>query len=267
MMCRRTNIPGILPLLLKVAGVACAVLLAEGAAGAAHGLRASNTQRELVSRAISTNQPAWYGAVYAERKGLRLLGRTSFSEDNGRTWAPFTWRPDFSATLPYGYRRDPITGVCDPRSGRLIVLFNALDTPGLDPKAHEPAIAQRTYYLRYRVSNDGGRTWLFDEPIIQAGAFEARHPIDGVWVGTNAIYLGDLGCIPIVTRSGTILVPTQMTPLGPDGTLWNPSGGHTFTDVRVLSGIWTPQARLNWTVSEPVRGDPKRTTRGLIEPT
>jgi hypothetical protein len=176
-------------------------------------------------------------------------------------------RPDFNAGLPRGYRREPVTSALDPSTGRLITIINAMDTPGLDPNLVEPPVAQETYYLRYRVSADGGQSWQFDEPIVQGGNFAARHPFDGIWVGKNAIYLGDLGCLPIVTRAGSVLVPAQITPLGPDGKLWNPGGGWTYTDVLVLIGTWTNGNRLSWRASQRVVGDPKRTTRGVIEPT
>jgi hypothetical protein len=35
----------------------------------------------------------------------------------------------------------------------------------------------------------------------------------------------------------------------------------------VLIGTWTDGDRLQWTMSQRVQADPKRTTRGLIEPT
>jgi hypothetical protein len=73
--------------------------------------------------------------------------------------------------------------------------------------------------------------------------------------------------VPLVTRAGKILVPAQTTPLGPDGKLWNPSGGNTYTDVLVLIGTWTNGQHLTWRTSQHVTGDPKRTTRGVIEPT
>ncbi len=176
-------------------------------------------------------------------------------------------QPDFVSILPHGYRRQPATSGLDPLTGRLITLFNALDTPGLDPSIREPRVAQETYYLRYRVSTDQGKTWRFDEPIVQSGNFTALHPFEGVWIGTNAIYLGDLGCIPLVTKAGKVLVPAQTTLLGPDGKLWNPGGGYTYTEVVVLIGTWTNGQRLTWRASQRVAGDPKRTTRGLIEPT
>ena len=228
---------------------------------------ASDGCLRIVSRTVTTNQPGFLGAVYAEPRGVRLLAPAQVSADNGRTWSPLVWRPDFAANLPHGYRREPVTAVLDRHTRRFVVLFNALDTPGLDPNAIEPPIAQQTYYLRYRVSQDGGRSWLFDQPIIQTGAYDVMHPLDGVWVGRNAIYLGDAGCIPLVTRKGKVLVPAQMTVVGPDAKLLNPAGGWTYTEVVVLIGTWAKNRRLTWTVSERVCADPARTTRGLIEPT
>lgn len=233
-----------------------------------HLTAATNTAcLRIVSRTVTTNQPGFLSAAYAEPRGVRLLGPAKVSEDNGRSWSPLIVKPDFTANLPHGYRREPVTAVCDRRIGRFVAMFNALDTPGLDPNAVEPPIAQQTYYLRYRVSQDGGRTWLFDEPILQTGAYDAKHPVAGVWVGTNAIYLGDAGCLPIVTRKGRVLVPAQVTVVGPDGKLFNPAGGWTYTEVVVLLGTWTKSGHLTWTVSQQVCGDPARTTRGLIEPT
>jgi hypothetical protein len=221
----------------------------------------------VVSRVVSSNQPPSYGSLYVERTGLRLLGRNQVSADNGRTWSRLAPIPDFTSGLPEGYRREPVTSAFDPLTARLLTVVNALDTPGLDPRTHEPPLAQRNYYLRYRVSEDGGRTFLFDEPIMRTGRIDARNPIEGVWVGTNAIYLGDVGCLPLFTPSGHVLLAAQTTPVGADGKLYNPMGGHTYTEVVVLIGTWTDPGRLKWAVSQRVRGDPARTTRGLIEPT
>jgi len=235
--------------------------------GAESGDPAARPCLQVVSRNVTTNRPGFLGAEYAEPRGARLVGPAMVSDDNGRSWSPLVWKPDYASGLPHGYRREPVTSVCDPRTGRLLFLFNSLDTPGLDPNAVEPPIAQETYYLRYRVSTNGGRTWLFDEPIIQAGDYDAKHPVAGVWVGTNAIYLGDVGSLPIVTRQGDVLVPAQLTVVGPDGRLFNPAGGHTYTEVVVLIGQWTKDGRLRWSASDRIRGDHTRTTRGVIEPT
>jgi hypothetical protein len=121
--------------------------------------------------------------------------------------------------------------------------------------------------LRYTVSNDAGKSWLFDDPIVQAGDYTFQNPFDGINIGKNSIYLGDLGSIPIVTKKGKILVPAHTTLAGPGGELLNPGGGHTYTDVVVLIGTWTEGNKLSWKASQRVVGDPKRSTRGMIEPT
>lgn len=246
----------------------CAVFWLAGAtlAAAAQPPAVSSSLR-LVSRDLSPETPGWHNALYFQRAGSCLRSGDRVSADNGRTWTAEPMQPDYASGLPQGYRRSPVTSVLDPFAGRLITIVNALDTPGLDPKVQEPAVAQQTYYLRYRVSAGAGRNWLFDEPVVQAGPFSARHPFEGVWIGTNSIYLGDLGCIPLVTGAGKVLIPTQTTPAGADGKLWNPSGGYTYTDVLVLIGTWTNGQRLTWHASRRVVGDPNRTTRGLIEPT
>jgi hypothetical protein len=227
----------------------------------------SSSSVRLISRSLTPKVPGWYNAVYLEQTGANLRSGDNVSTNNGRTWKAELMQPDFVSGLPHGYRRDPVTSALDPFTGRLITILNALDTPGLDPTLNEPPVAQETYYLRYRVSADSGKSWRFDAPLVQAGDFTPQHPFEGVWVGKNAIYLGDLGSIPIVTRAGKVLVPAQTTPLGPDGKLWNPSGGHSYTDVLVLIGTWTNDQRLSWHASQRVTADPKRTTCGLIEPT
>ena len=233
---------------------------------------AEQTSREtaslrVVSRRTAKDRPPVHGAIYASPDGVRLVGRGHVSEDNGRTWAPHRPTPDFKAGLPHGYRREEVTSVVDPNNGRLVLIVNALDTPGLDPKAIEPRISLSTYYLRYRVSEDAGRTWRFDEPIVHEGDFAPDRPFEDVRIGTNALFLGDAGSIPLVTRGGRILVPIQATMLGEDGKLWNPTGATTFTDVFVAIGSWSDGSRLRWRASKRVQVDPGRSTRGLIEPT
>ncbi len=223
----------------------------------------------LVSRVVTKDRPGFYGAIHAEPTGGRLINpsATNVSHDHGRAWNRVSPTPDFAKGLPYGYRRNPVTSVFDPKNRRLVTIVNALDTPGLDPKIGEPPVALKTYYLRYRVSKDAGRTWLFEEPIVQAGKYTMRHPLDDLWIGKNSIFLGDCGSIPIVTRTGRILVPAQMTLAGKDGELANPGGGWTYTDVVMLIGTWADADRLTWKTSQRIKGDPKRSTRGVIEPT
>ncbi len=235
------------------------------------GARAAESESDrprIVSFETDAAQPPLYGAIYSEPLGLRLISAGYASDDNGRRWTEHQTTPDFSAGLPFGYRRERGTAVLDSRNGRLLVLFNSLDTPGLDPKAIEPPISLNEYYLRYRVSGDGGRTWMFDERINHTGRdFSDKHPFDGIELGKNSLFLGDNGCAPLVTRTGRILVPAQATILGPDGKLLNPLGQTTFTDVFVILGKWRDDGRIEWTASPRVNVDVSLSTRGMIEPT
>jgi hypothetical protein len=219
------------------------------------------------TKVISLQTPDFHNAVYVEKRGSRLLSGNRISEDNGKTWNDYLYKPDFNSELPHGYRREKTTSVLDPNTGRLVTIINSLDTPGLDPDIIEPPVAQYTYYLRYMVSEDGARSWLYDEPIIQKGNFTAENPFEGINIGQNSIYLGDIGSIPVVTKQGYILVPAQTTLAGSDGKLFNPGGGFTYTDVLILIGSWKDDGKLSWNISERVQADPARSTRGLIEPT
>jgi hypothetical protein len=79
--------------------------------------------------------------------------------------------------------------------------------------------------------------------------------------------IGDTTCRPIRTRRGDILVPVQVTPVGPDGEYHNPGGGNTYHDSAVLIGRWTSGDRISWDISEYVSNDPALSTRGALEPT
>lgn len=217
------------------------------------------------SRDISSTRSLYYNSVYV---GPSILRSGDFvSDDNGKSWVQKPMKPDFSSGLPFGYRRGVVTSVFDNKTDKLIAIVNAMDVPDLDPDIFEPPIAQETYYLRYRVSEGGKDKWLFDEPIIHEGDFTPKNPLPGIFIGSNSIYVGDVGSIPIVTKEGKILVPVQTTPLGPDGKLWNPAGGHTYTDVVVLIGQWINESKIRWEMSERIKGDPSKSTRGMIEPT
>ncbi len=190
-----------------------------------------------------------------------------YSDNNGATWKKKPMTPDYRSGLPYGFRRDPVVSVLDKNTKRIITFINALDVKDLDPNIIEPPIGEEAYYLRYRVSADGGNSWSYDEPVIQEGDFTLHQPFPDVTIGKNSIYIGDVGSIPLVTRKGKILLPVQNAPLGDDGKLWNPYKTTTYTDVAVLIGTWKKNGKLSWTMSGRVKGDPARSTRGMIEPT
>lgn len=222
----------------------------------------------LKSETLDAHDPR-HGAVYQNPTGLQMVGPRGFSPDNGRTWQPMEAGPDFDADLPWGYRRTPHNLWLDPVSGNLLRLLNCMDTAGKDPTVHEPDWEWQSYYLRYRVSRDGGSTWLFDEPVVLDGdEYSPRHPLTGVYIGKNSFFLGDSGCQPIRTADGAVLVPIQFPPLADDGEgLYNPGGGWYWLDSAVLIGQWADGGRIRWEMSEPISGDPDRTARGLYEPT
>lgn len=221
----------------------------------------------VVHREISAAASPYYGAIYADRTDNRLISSSRQSDDNGESWHPLGSQTPLGQGLPHGYRRSPVTALLDPNNNWVLWIVNALDTPDLDPQAVEPPIAQETYYLRYRVSQDGGRSWLRDEPIVGAGKYDAEHPFDDLWIGRNAIYLGDRGCRPITTRDGRILVPAQMTILDASGELYQPPQAFTYTAAVVLIGQWTSDGSITWRSSPRVAGDAALSCRGMIEPT
>jgi hypothetical protein len=184
------------------------------------------------------------------------------SQDNGRTWSELSARPAWEST-PEGVRRATfMPGFVDPRRDWLLEMGNECLLP------HDDAMeAMERNFLRYRVSSDGGRSWAVDEPVIHTGDFTAEHPFPGVFIGRNSIMLGDMGSHPIRTCAGQILVPAQITPLGPDGRYHNPGGGLSYHEAAVLIGTWRRDGRIDWEISERVANDPARSTRGCIEPT
>lgn len=186
-----------------------------------------------------------------------------FSDDNGRTWSvPIEWPTKFAAPGGTG-RRHPKIGFLDPHTGRFLTFW----TEGVLP-TDNPLEGMRQWGLMYAVSDDGGRTERVCEPIVQdEPGYDATHPLPGVVRGRTCVMIGDLTCCALALADGTILVPVQATPAGPDGFYHPPKGALTFTDVLVLRGRWKPDGRLSWTASARVSCDPRRSTRGMIEPT
>ncbi|UUO07825.1 glycoside hydrolase [Blastopirellula sp. J2-11] len=221
----------------------------------------------IVSREVTATASPFYRAIYADATTNRLVSSSWQSDDNGATWSPIRSHHALTRGLTPGFRRNPTTATLDVKRNCVISIVNSLDTPELDPTINEPPIAQKTYYLRYRLSTDGEKSWLCDNPIVGVGDFDAQHPFPDLWIGKNAIYLGDNGCAPIVTRSGRVLVPAQMTALDKGGELYKPPKAHTYTEAAILIGDWTVDDRLAWRMAPRVAGDISQTVRGLIEPT
>jgi len=184
------------------------------------------------------------------------------SRDHGRAWtAPAEMRT--GERRPEGMlRRHPRCGFVDRRSGRYIEFWMEGVLPSDDPLE-----GLRNWNIYYRVSHDGARTFGPTRQVIHAGAeFDARHPLPGVWTGKNSAMLGDMSCVPVAAHDGRILLPIEISPLGADGKLYNPTGGYTYTDAALLHGRWQGD-RLDWEMSDSIQGDPARSTRGMVEPT
>lgn len=221
----------------------------------------------IIDREVTAGASPYYRAIYADAANNRLLSSSWQSDDNGGTWKASRSHHALARGLTPGFRRNPVTATLDGGRNTIVSIVNAMDTPNLDPKINEPPIAQKTYYLRYRLSHDGGVSWVCDDPIVGSGDLSPTHPFEDLWIGKNAIYLGDNGCAPIITRSGRVLVPAQMTVLDDRGELLLPPKAHTYTEVAVLIGQWTADNRLAWRMPPRVQGDTSQTIRGLIEPT
>ena len=185
----------------------------------------------------------------------------SYSPDNGATWTPPQPRTVFRRTAEGVKRWYVQPAFTDAAAGMSLemVLEGTLPTD-------DPLEGMKHWYPAYRTSRDGGRTYAANEQVIQEG-FDAERPFEGLRVGRNGAMIGDLSCRPIRTRAGEILAPICVSPVGPDGAYYNPGGGYTYHDAAVLIGRWLPDGRIAWRVSEYVRNDPERSTRGCDEPT
>ena len=125
----------------------------------------------------------------------------------------------------------------------------------------DPIEGMRQWNIYYSVDGKGSYQ------LIQHGReFSATHPLPGIYTGKNCVMLGDVPCLPMSRKDGTILLPVETTPLGPDGTLYNPTSGYTYTDVAVVHARWKGK-HLEWQTADPIKGDPGRCTRGMDEAT
>ena len=185
------------------------------------------------------------------------------SSDNGATWGPeVNWPTEFAAEGGTG-RRHHRGCYLDPATGRVLMLWSEGVLPGDDPLE-----GMWRWTLHSVVSHDSGATFPINEQIIQTGeGYDAIHHLPGITVGQNCAMMGDLGERPLTRSDGVIVVPVQISRVGPDGRYHNPGAGFTFLDSLMLFGRWRADGRLDWTTSAPIVSDPALSTRGLFEPT
>ncbi len=189
-----------------------------------------------------------------------------FSPDNGASWSGFG-SLKVVEPMPGGgaIRRHYMPPFVDPVNGRMLIMVNEGKRPADDPI--KDGMTQT--FLGYCVSVDGGRTFAFQEQVIEEGRSPEK-PMRGVTVGRNAAMIGDSGCGPIRTRGGRILAPCQVCPVGPDGHYVNPGGGYSYHEAAVLIGRWSESSddlKVTWRLSPFIQNDPAKSTRGAVEPT
>lgn len=208
---------------------------------------------------------------HIKRSDTTEISYVRFSDDNGATWSEpetiITGRKVAGGTERYYFRND----IVDKKNNRMISFKTKAVLPTDDPL--EGLKHWSTWYL---VSEDGGRTNKFEEQVILDGPeYDSEHPVEGVWSGKNSLMMGDRTELAIITKyqedaedNGLILLPVQITPVGPNGSYYNPGGGYTYHYSAVIHGEILGDGRIRWFyMTEPVENNPEESTRGAIEPT
>ncbi len=235
----------------------------------------SPVRRELFMKAPGKGAAVMAFAYYTKAKGLDMLSieqRWSRSDtidvcylrsssDHGKTWSPAAERITGERRGDGSMLRRHLRGCwVDPYTGAAIEFWNEGVLPTDDPLE-----GLRRWQIYYTVSRDGFATRTATQMVHQKGLPESQ-TLPGVFPGRNSITLGDQGSQPLAVKGGFV-VPVEFTPLGPDGALYNPGGGYTYHHSAVLHARWKGRTELEWRMSDPIEGDPARTTRGTIEPT
>lgn len=229
--------------------------------------------RTMVYAAPAKGMSAYENSYYTRLDGvekvrMRLLDisddvpgprELAFSKDNGRTWPEVVPVPQPRKVEGGTLRNWPCSFFVDPVNGRLVQL--ALE--GLFPtdSSHHGA---KSYYLRYSVSLDGGRTSLHDEEVIMPG-YTHEHPMPGMWIGRNAF---TNAAYPSMLRQpdGKLLAMICKTVHGPDGEFYNPGRNWFWTEIQVLHGIWQEDKRIEWHAGPIIALPPELASRGICEP-
>lgn len=185
----------------------------------------------------------------------------AFSEDYGNTWSDFT-RVPVKDVLPNGTRRwNYLPAWIDPTNGNALTLGNE----GVFPN-DLASDAAKHMFLKYRVSPAGETSFKVEDSIVQTG-YTAEHPFEGVFIGKNGMQIGDIGCKPIRTQEGKIIIPGQLYPTDEKGNYYNPYGTITYTDLALIMGTWQDNHSIKWDKMVQIRDKKQVSTRGFIEPT
>jgi hypothetical protein len=231
-------------------------------------------RREVFLRSPGKGTAVMAYAFYTQPRGGRMISvETRWSrsdtidiaymrrsEDYGRTWTEPVARLTGEKRPEGMLRRHLRAGFVDPGTGRYIEFWQEGVLPSDDPLE-----GMRVWSLYYRVSKDGRTFGKAKQVIHEGGGYSATHPLPGVYTGRNCAMLGDQTSKPVAGPAGAILLPIQLSVLGPGGKLANPGGGYTWTNAAMLRGRWKGE-QLVWRMSEEIKIDPAASTRGAVEP-
>jgi len=208
---------------------------------------------------------------YIHKSDTSDIAYKQFSNDNGKTWSkPMEIKTE--KILQNGtfrnYERSPIV---DAKRNLLI----SFSIRGILP-TDNPLEGLKWWYVCYAVSKDNGKTNFIDKRVILEGKeFNEKHPVNDVYEGKNSVMMGDTTELPIITNyqnndkdNDCILLPVQITPIGPNGEYYNPGGGYTFHYCAVIKGKIQNDGDIKWiSISNKIENKPSESTRGAIEPT
>lgn len=208
---------------------------------------------------------------YIHKSDAADISFKEFSSDNGKTFgAPITIATEKKMTKGTlrNYVRSPIV---DKKRNRLITF----GIKGVLP-TDDPIEGMKWWHVYYMVSTDGGKSNIVEEPVIlQGDEFNKTHPVTDVFEGKNSVMIGDTTQLAIIASrqnksedNDHILLPVQITPVGPDGSYYNPGGGLTYHYSAVIRGNILDDGHITWTgISNKISNEPTLSTRGSIEPT
>jgi len=208
---------------------------------------------------------------YIHRSDTSDIAYKMFSTDNGATWTkPITikTRKKLKNGMKRSYTRSPIVD----KKRNLLINFKI---EGILP-TDEPLEGLKWWHICYMVSKDNGKSNYIDERIILEGEqFNDTHPLIDVYEGKNSAMMGDTTELAIITEhqeniddNDCILLPVQITPIGPNGEYINIGGGYTFHYSAIIKGKILNSGHIKWIgMSNKVEISPTKSTRGAIEPT